>query len=167
MDEEGISRNVTLTWEVETIATSYILEVAKDVNFSNIIVSTSTIMNSYFLKNLDFAEEYFWRVKPINICGIGAFSETRVFNTTLVNCKNYYPSSLPRQISDSEGAFPGVTNVTVNVFDQALIEDINVKHTAKPIAPTKRLTKKREVFSIGKPKKRLNPHINKPIKISS
>ena len=34
---EDISRNVTLTWEVETIATSYILEVAKDVNFSNII----------------------------------------------------------------------------------------------------------------------------------
>ena len=54
-------------------------------------------------------------------------SEIRVFNTTLVNCKNYYTSSLPRQISDSEGAFPGVTNVTVNVFDQALIEDINVK----------------------------------------
>ena len=50
MDEEGISRNVTLTWEVDNSATSYILEVAKDVNFSNIIVSTSTIMNSYFLK---------------------------------------------------------------------------------------------------------------------
>ncbi len=131
MDEEDISRNVTLTWEVDTSATSYILEVAKDVNFSNIIVSTSTIMNSYFLKNLDFEEEYFWRVKPLNICGIGAFSETRVFNTTLVNCKNYYTSSLPRQISDSEGAFPGVTNVTVNVFDQALIEDINVKISIK------------------------------------
>ena len=125
--EQGISRNVTLTWEVETIATSYILEVAKDVNFSNIILSTSTIANSYFLKNLDFAEEYFWRVKPLNICGTGAFSESRVINTTLVNCKNYYPSSLPRQISDSQGVFPGITKVTINVFDQALIEDINVK----------------------------------------
>ena len=127
VDKEGISRNITLTWEVETNATSYILEVAKDVNFSSIIVSTSTIMNSYFLKNLDFGEEYFWRVKPLNICGNGNFTETRAFRTILINCKNYYTSSLPRQIIDSQGVFPGVTKVTINVFDQALIEDINLK----------------------------------------
>ena len=127
MDEEGISRNVTLTWEVETNASSYILEIAKDVNFSNIILSTSTIMSSYFLKNLDFAEEYFWRVKPLNICGNGAFSEIRIFNTTLVNCKNYSPSSLPLQINDSQGDLTGITKATVNIFDKALIEDINVK----------------------------------------
>ena len=106
---------------------SYILEIAKDVNFSNIILSTSTIMSSYFLKNLDFAEEYFWRVKPLNICGNGAFSEIRIFNTTLVNCKNYSPSSLPLQINDSQGDLTGITNATVNIFDKALIEDINVK----------------------------------------
>ena len=49
----------------------------------------------------------------------------------------------------------------------ATMEAIQVKQTAKPIAPTKRLSKKSEGFSIGKPKKRLNAHVNKPIKISS
>ena len=49
----------------------------------------------------------------------------------------------------------------------ATMEAIKVKHAAIPIAPTKRLTKKRERFSIGKPKKRLNANVNKPIKISS
>jgi len=127
MSENNISRNVTLTWEVQNNATSYILEVAKDINFSNIELSISTTANSYLIENLDFAEEYFWRVKPLNICDAGGFSEIRSFNTTLVNCKNYYPYNLPRQINDSQDVLGGITRVPINVFDQALIEDINLK----------------------------------------
>ena len=82
MIEDNISRNVTLTWEVQNNATSYILEVAKDINFSNTELSISTSTNSFFLENLDFAEEYFWRVKPSNICDSGVFSEIKSFNTT-------------------------------------------------------------------------------------
>ena len=59
MIEDNISRNVTLTWEVQNNATSYILEVAKDINFSNTELSISTSTNSFFLDNLNFAEEYF------------------------------------------------------------------------------------------------------------
>ena len=127
MIEDNISRNVTLTWEVQNNATSYILEVAKDINFSNTELSISTSTNSFFLDNLNFAEEYFWRVKPSNICDSGVFSEIKSFNTTLVNCKNYYPDNLPRQINDSQGVLSGITRVPINVFDQALIEDINLK----------------------------------------
>ena len=125
--EVGVSRTVTLTWKDDIGATEYLLEVAKNSDFSSLTHSVSTTTPNFVLQNLDFATQYFWRVKPVNTCSAGVFSERRSFNTILVNCKSYSPTALPQILEDGQEFYYGVTQVEIDVFDQAVIEDINVK----------------------------------------
>ena len=118
-----VSRFETLTWSEDTGAT-FAVEIATDANFVNIVESeTGLIINSYVPTILDFETEYFWRVKPSNSCGEGAFSEVNSFTTISFSCANKTAGGMPIIISDN--AAQTVTS-TISFSENLIITDVNV-----------------------------------------
>ncbi len=72
------------TWTASTQGVNYILEVATDPGFANILhTSPNLTTTSYQLPAgvLAFGSRYYWRVRPDNVCGDGLVSAVRSFVT--------------------------------------------------------------------------------------
>lgn len=70
-----------LTWQENTNALSYDVEVALDQDFTTIIDSGNTNTTSFTVSTLQSLTVYYWRVKPKNDCGDGDFSSPFSFTT--------------------------------------------------------------------------------------
>jgi hypothetical protein len=71
-----------LSWTAASEAQSYVVEVATDAGFGNIVASSGALTGTSFqTPTLDFGTQYFWRVTPTNICGSGLASATGNFFT--------------------------------------------------------------------------------------
>ena len=80
-----VSLSPTLTWDADSNANSYEVEISDDSDFSNIIASATVSTSSFNVSQiLNQETEYFWHVKPINLCGSGVFSPS--FNFTTIFC---------------------------------------------------------------------------------
>lgn len=123
------SVTVSLTWRDIANASEYSVEVSKFENFSSLTHSSTVRSASILLDRLDFSTQYFWRVKPINTCADGQFSSTASFRTYTVNCMTYAVSDLPITIAEAIGWTVRTTTVDLDVFDQAVIQDLNVNIT--------------------------------------
>jgi hypothetical protein len=71
------ARNVdvhpTLSWQPSSQASSYLVEVASDAGFANIVVSAEVTDTTYTVSaGLDSSTQYFWRVIAQNGCGLSA-----------------------------------------------------------------------------------------------
>ena len=80
-NETEVSLIPQLTWQEDTNATSYDIEISDTANFSNIIISDNTTTNSYVTTTLQPTSLYYWRVKAKNSCGEGSFSSAFSFTT--------------------------------------------------------------------------------------
>lgn len=69
------------SWEENSNASSYIIQIATDVAFNELVTEASSTINAFAATNLKKGIEYFWRVKPINTCSEGVFSEVFSFTT--------------------------------------------------------------------------------------
>jgi len=120
---EGLPTNLLLTWDADTNATEYDLEVALNDDFSNIIFATTCNTNYFSLNNLLEITDYFWRVLPKNPYCSGNFSATNKFTTGEIVCNDYSSINVPITI-------PTTANVTVNstldVPDNFILTDVNV-----------------------------------------
>jgi hypothetical protein len=80
-----VSNKPVLNWQNNTNATSYVIQVSEDPDFTNTIINQEISSNSYSITDaLSSSKIYYWRVKGKNICGESAFSS--VFNFTTQNC---------------------------------------------------------------------------------
>ena len=127
--EQEQSRTVSLSWTAHQNATQYGIEVSKSETFSSLTHSKTVFSTSTSLENLDFSSVYFWRVKPINSCGEGGYSEAGNFRTYTVNCKTYNVEELPVQIKDAMGSIVKTTDVNLDIYDQAIVQDLDVNLT--------------------------------------
>ncbi len=73
--------NLALTWENNSAATSYDIQVALDAGFTNIVVNTTASANSYMANGLQHLTEYYWRIRPRDGGCIGNFSNAFKFTT--------------------------------------------------------------------------------------
>lgn len=81
-NKDLISVNITLVWDTVFGATSYNLQVSKDLSFSQIVIDTIGISENYFvLNNLDYNTFYYWRVSASNTGGTGEWSSVFKFRT--------------------------------------------------------------------------------------
>ena len=121
----GILGITDFSWTSVASATSYDFELATSPAFGEAIVaSASNLTTSTFKPNV-FLEEnkiYFWRVRPVNQCGPGAFSIPKAFQTLSVQCTPFEQTT-PVTISGS-GA-PTVESV-INIANQGTITDLNL-----------------------------------------
>jgi subtilisin-like proprotein convertase family protein len=120
------SKTVSLSWTAVPNASEYRVEVSRDEIFSSLIQSETVGINSAQVEGLDFSSQYFWRVQPLNNCGEGAYSESDSFRTFTVNCNTYSATNLPKQIRDAVGSLAKTTFVDLDVYDQVVMEDLNV-----------------------------------------
>ena len=80
----GVGLSEGLTWNADSNAISYDVEVATDNGFSNIVASENVTTASFTIPGINQLTTYFWRVKAKNSCGEGAFSS--VFSFTTLSC---------------------------------------------------------------------------------
>ena len=100
-----ISLTEVLMWDADFNASSYDVEIASDNAFTTIVSSGNVTTNSYEATNLAGTTEYFWRVKPKNQCGEGAFSSVFSFTTQV-------PEYCTSTFTDDAGGAEHILNVT-------------------------------------------------------
>lgn len=78
-----------LTWAAVPGAASYLVEVATDAGFANIVASGTVTTTSFNVTPaLSATTTYFWRVRASNACGNGTYSATFRFTTATLFCFN-------------------------------------------------------------------------------
>lgn len=120
---QDASKTTPLTWESQPLATSYDVEIATDMAFTNIVENANTLGTSYIPKSLENETDYFWRVRPRNSCGQGAFAAPFGFTTIEFNCQEKGGTGLP--ISISPVGTPTVAS-TVSFFEDLRLVDLKV-----------------------------------------
>jgi Fibronectin type III domain. len=96
-----------LTWQEDTSAFSYDVEIAEDAAFNTVVSTGNVTENTYTATNLSANTTYFWRVKSKNTCTESAFSAAFSFTTEVpVYCASTF--------TDDAGGTEHITNVTFN-----------------------------------------------------
>lgn len=112
-----IALTESLIWQEDTNATSYNIQVATDVAFSNIIIDENIETTTFELFNLQGETTYFWRVKSKNSCNESSFSSVFSFTTEApVYCASTF--------TDEIGGTEHITNVTFNGINNNSDNDI-------------------------------------------
>ncbi len=77
-----VSFRPTFSWSSVAEATTYHLDLATDVGFSNLVyTATATTPSHSMSTNLDLETTYYWRVQAQNACGQGGVSSVVDFTT--------------------------------------------------------------------------------------
>jgi subtilisin-like proprotein convertase family protein len=119
---QGVSLN--LTWVADPIATSYDVQVASDLAFTNIFSTGNSITNSYAIAGLAEGTTYFWRIKPKNSGCSSVFSAENKFTTGVVSCPG---STSSANVPLTIGTTANVTiNSTLNIPVGGVISDVNI-----------------------------------------
>ena len=118
-----VTADPLLTWDASSGASSYDLEVATDAGFTNVVASENTLFTSFQLEGLMPDTTYFWRVRPKNTCGDGAFSTAFSFTTVAIDCAIFSAMDLPIDIP-SNGT-PTIST-SINVINDLTVSDVNV-----------------------------------------
>ncbi len=68
------------TWMQGDQSSAYDIQIATDPDFNNIVLSATNLVEPTFTPGIDLSSNtpYYWRVIPLNACGVGSFSS--VFN---------------------------------------------------------------------------------------
>ncbi|MBE7528667.1 MAG: hypothetical protein HND44_02430 [Chloroflexi bacterium] len=117
----GVATSPTFEWTAVANATDYLLEVASDAGFSNIVYSANTASTTHTAgSNLNPDTLYFWRVTSNNPCGTGAVSTTFTFRTAsiLTVCRTpglAIPDNNPAGVSD-----------VMNIATSGAISDVDI-----------------------------------------
>ena len=119
---QGVSLN--LTWVADPNATSYDVQVATDLAFTNIFSTGNSITNSYEIAGLAEGTTYFWRIKPKNSGCSGVFSAENRFTTGVVACPGISTSTnVPLTIGTTANL---TINSTLNIPSGGVISDVNI-----------------------------------------
>lgn len=80
-DSLKTGRTLKLVWNKAVNADNYLLEVSRNLSFSNLILSSTEDDTSYTLTGLDYDMSYYWRVKPMSSTLPSDWSERWMFTT--------------------------------------------------------------------------------------
>ncbi len=127
----GVPNTPTFTWNSVSGAASYYLEVADDINFTNIIYTANVAGTSHVLPGgnaLAYNTWHYWRVTASNPCGSGATSAQFSFRTA--SQPNVFCATPNLSIPDNN---PTGVSHTMNIPASANILDmdiyVNATHT--------------------------------------
>lgn len=117
-NDDNLETEVVFNWENDVNAETYVIEIATDNTFSNIIDTKSITDSQYSSLNLNYSTTYFWRVKGINSCEESDFSDIYTFTTLCLA-----PNNL------------NVTNVGINSAEITWVENGNASRWEIEIIP--------------------------------
>lgn len=119
-----------LEWTRDANAQTYVVQIATDADFANIVESGTVIQPIFYPTIVNTNQKYYWRVKAINLCGEGSYNAASNYTTRNMVCA-VTTNSTASEISD----FPEtIVTSEINFTENINIEDINVAlnvtHTA-------------------------------------
>lgn len=125
----GLGGAPTYTWATVPNADTYEIQVASNPSFSNasLLESVTGLTDGTYNAGvqLDKGFPFYWRIRPVNLCGPGPYSTTFAFFTEVQSCGEFSATDIPIQIP--EGTDPDLTVTSViNVDNGATINDFNV-----------------------------------------
>ncbi|MUU79383.1 reprolysin-like metallopeptidase [Winogradskyella endarachnes] len=109
------------SWDADINATSYEIEIATDVGFTDIVDGSLLNDTTYTATNLLVLTTYYWRVKGINDCGSGNYSQG-TFTTANISCTIFNSTDTPMSIPIGNNGI----NSVINIATPLLITDVNV-----------------------------------------
>lgn len=92
----------TFAWVSTPDASTYEIEIATNPSFgATIVESAQNLTENTFIPTtiLDQSTIYYWRVRPVNDCGVGADSEIFAFQTQNLSCTEEVAADVPLLIS--------------------------------------------------------------------
>ena len=78
--EPDVPVNPTISWSAVAGA-AYELQIASDLNFTNVIINETSAINSLQVAGLEYCTTYFWQVVAITDCGVSDVAEVYSFTT--------------------------------------------------------------------------------------
>lgn len=116
----------TLTWSAATQGDEYVLEIATDAAFANIVYTRTVTGTTHAVATpLAGSTQYHWRVRSNNACGAGANAAAQTFTTQAFYCVS---PNLAIPDNNSVGVFSELTIANGgNVTDLNI--SLNVTHT--------------------------------------
>lgn len=124
--QDKLDLSPILKWENNPNDEKYQIQLSKDYNFNNLIVDEIITNNSYQLIKLENDQSYYWRVKSINICGFGDYTDSAMFITDKTSCLNFNGTNLPIALKDAENLYVGITETELYVPYDLPIIDLNI-----------------------------------------
>ena len=121
----GITVLPLLSWSAVSQADSFIVQLASDAAFSNILMAATLKETEYQVTTqLMPLTQYFWRVKSKNTCGESAWSSPFTFTTANILCSIFNSTDVPVTIPTSVATVTSTLNFPI----QGEIVDVNVKN---------------------------------------
>ena len=124
----GTAQTPTLGWNTVPDAVFYELELAANPAFNpgDIVFSRTnlTVGNIQVNTILPKGNIYYWRVRPVNECGPGAWTKTSTFAVLLDQCNTYVANDLPKNISTGANV---IVESKITIPAGAVVSDVNVK----------------------------------------
>jgi hypothetical protein len=90
--------NVSLSWKTAPRAVEYVLEVAGDNTFNELVIDSTLSDTTLEAIGLDYLTDYYWRVKATNTSGESDYSEERTFQTKAQD------ATIPQLLSPEDNA---------------------------------------------------------------
>lgn len=122
----GVTKSPIFDWKPISGATSYDVEIATSPAFGSTIIEKKYGLqsNQYTLSNpLSESSLYFWRVRPINECKSGDWSEINAFHTITLSCDNF--KNLDGKKGISASGTPTVTS-KITILGNGAISDVSI-----------------------------------------
>ena len=123
----GVSPTPQFTWDKKPDALQYELQVASNPGFelAQIVYKSLTPEGSVKSETiLNKSTVYYWRVRGVNSCGEGQWSDVQAFMTEALACKTY--NSGVQSINISSSGSPTV-EIPLQVSEDGSAVDINIK----------------------------------------
>ena len=113
-----------LSWTAPAQVAGYVVEIATDAGFGNIVYSASEAGTTHQVTaTLEANTEYFWRVRADNACGSSPTAGSS-FTTVNISCSTFTASGLPLPIPATGTS--GTMQSTLSVGGSGAITDVNV-----------------------------------------
>ena len=113
-----------LQWNALTSASSYLVQISTSPTFATITESATVTGTSYQTTLLAQGTINYWRVRPINSCTTGNFSEVSVFQIASDLCKTYSNATFePNAVWETNSN--NAVSAKINIPDNIVISDVN------------------------------------------
>ncbi len=124
----SIVANPKLTWKKSVNATTYNVQIANSPTFATgtILASANDLTVDNFTPTTNFAENktFYWRVQPVNSCGVASYSDAASFHTVVLNCSDYKSDSLLAKWSSSAAT---TINAPIDVAIDGTVNSVSIK----------------------------------------
>ena len=129
----GLTTATTLTWQNDTNATSWDVQVSTSPSFSTLAFSGTVSTPTFEIIGLASQTVYYWRVRPKNSCATASYVVLRSFQTATIDCSptSFVATDFSNATISTTAASVATVPVTVsgNYTVGKITATVNISHT--------------------------------------